>query len=55
MNSLNLNNSHNINSNGGGGGAVDLQEKIAAARREADQLKDQIRARKDKLADTSRE
>lgn len=32
---------------------VDLQEKIAAARREADGLKDQIRSRKEKMADTS--
>jgi hypothetical protein len=36
-------------------GTVDLQERIAAARREADQLKDQIRSRKEKLADTTRE
>lgn len=34
---------------------MDLQERIAAARREADQLKDQIRSRKEKLADTTRE
>ncbi|PWN19449.1 guanine nucleotide-binding protein G(I)/G(S)/G(T) subunit beta-1 [Microstroma glucosiphilum] len=34
-------------------GNVDLQERIAAARREADQLKDQIRSRKEKLADTT--
>lgn len=33
--------------------AVELQEKIAAARREADGLKEQIRSRKDKMADTS--
>ncbi|UZJ53349.1 hypothetical protein CBS101457_002669 [Exobasidium rhododendri] len=32
---------------------VDLAEKIAAARREADGLKEQIRSRKDKMADTS--
>lgn len=32
---------------------MDLQEKIAAARREADGLKEQIRSRKDKMADTS--
>ncbi|CEH15755.1 G-protein beta subunit [Ceraceosorus bombacis] len=31
----------------------DLQEKIAAARREADSLKEQVRARRDKMADTS--
>lgn len=35
-------------------GPTDLQEKIAAARREADHLKEQIRARKERLADTSR-
>lgn len=35
------------------GQGVDLQEKIAAARREADGLKEQIRSRKDKMADTS--
>lgn len=33
--------------------AADLQEKIAAARREADGLKEQIRSRRDKMADTS--
>jgi hypothetical protein len=32
---------------------AELQEKIAAARREADALKEQIRSRKDKMADTS--
>lgn len=34
-------------------GGTDLQERIAAARREADGLKDQIRQRKEKLADTT--
>lgn len=33
--------------------AAELQEKIAAARREADGLTQQIRSRKDKMADTS--
>jgi len=33
----------------------ELQEKIAAARREADGLKERIRARRDQMADTSRE
>ena len=40
---------------GSGGGGGDLQEKIAAARRQADGLKEQIRAKKDVMADTSRE
>ena len=31
----------------------DLQERIAAARREADGLKEKIRAKKDQMADTS--
>jgi guanine nucleotide-binding protein G(I)/G(S)/G(T) subunit beta-1 len=35
------------------GQGVDLQEKIAAARREADGLKEQIKMKKDKMADTS--
>lgn len=39
----------------GGGPAGDLQEKIAAARRQADGLKEQIRSKKDQMADTSRE
>lgn len=34
---------------------ADIQEKIAAARREADGLKDKIRAARDHTADTSRE
>jgi guanine nucleotide-binding protein G(I)/G(S)/G(T) subunit beta-1 len=34
---------------------TDLQEKIAAARREAEMLKEKIRAKRDQLADTSRE
>lgn len=33
---------------------TDLQEKIAAARREAETLKEKIRAKRDQLADTSR-
>ena len=33
----------------------DIQEKIAVARREADALKDKIKATKDQTADTSRE
>lgn len=33
---------------------TDLQEKIAAARREAEVLKEKIRAKRDQLADTSR-
>lgn len=33
----------------------DIQEKIAAARREAETLKEKIRAKRDHLADTSRE
>ena len=33
----------------------EIQEKISAARREADGLKDKIRAAKDQTADTSRE
>lgn len=32
----------------------DIQEKIAAARREAELLKEKIRARREQLADTSR-
>lgn len=32
----------------------DIQERIAAARREAEQLKEKIRAKKESLADTSR-
>lgn len=32
----------------------DIQEKIAAARREAETLKEKIRAKRDQLADTSR-
>ncbi|KDN37942.1 putative G-protein beta subunit Bpp1 [Tilletiaria anomala UBC 951] len=38
---------------GGGSAGGDLQEKIAAARRQADGLKEQIRAKKDVMADTS--
>jgi len=34
---------------------ADIQEKISAARREADGLKDKIRTAKDQTADTSRE
>jgi hypothetical protein len=34
---------------------AEIQEKIAAARREADMLKDKIRQRKDQTSDTSRE
>ena len=34
---------------------TEIQEKISAARREADGLKDKIRAAKDQTADTSRE
>jgi hypothetical protein len=33
---------------------ADVQEKIAAARREAEMLKEKIRAKRDQLADTSR-
>lgn len=33
----------------------DIQDKIAAARREADGLKDKLRAARDQTADTSRE
>lgn len=33
--------------------ASDIQEKISTARREADALKDKIRAAKDQTADTS--
>jgi len=33
----------------------DIQEKIAVARKEADSLKDKIKATKDQTADTSRE
>jgi hypothetical protein len=41
-------------SNGAASGAGgDLQEKIAAARRQADGLKEQIRSKKDQMADTS--
>lgn len=32
----------------------DIQEKIAAARREAETLKEKIRAKREQLADTSR-
>ena len=32
---------------------ADIQEKIAAARREAETLKEKIRSRRDQLADTS--
>jgi len=34
---------------------ADIQEKIAAARRDAETLKEKIRAKRDQLADTSRE
>jgi len=34
--------------------AADIQEKIAAARREAETLKEKIRAKREQLADTSR-
>jgi guanine nucleotide-binding protein G(I)/G(S)/G(T) subunit beta-1 len=34
---------------------IDIQEKIAAARREAETLKEKIRAKREQLADTSRE
>ena len=34
---------------------VDIQEKIAAARREAEGLKEKIRSKRDQTADTSRE
>jgi len=34
--------------------ASDIQEKIAAARREAETLKEKIRAKREQLADTSR-
>lgn len=34
---------------------TDIQEKIAAARREAETLKEKIRAKREQLADTSRE
>jgi hypothetical protein len=34
---------------------ADIQEKIAAARREAEMLKEKIRAKRDQLADSSRE
>lgn len=33
---------------------ADIQEKIAAARREAETLKEKIRAKRELLADTSR-
>lgn len=33
---------------------TDIQERIAAARRESEQLKEKIRAKKESLADTSR-
>jgi guanine nucleotide-binding protein G(I)/G(S)/G(T) subunit beta-1 len=33
---------------------ADIQEKIAAARRDAETLKEKIRAKRDQLADTSR-
>lgn len=33
---------------------ADIQEKIAAARREAEMLKEKIRAKREQLADTSR-
>lgn len=45
--------SHNLNPSGPSNG--ELQEKIAAARREAETLKEKIRAKRDQLADTSRE
>ena len=35
--------------------AADFQERIAAARREAESLKEKIRAKKEATADTSRE
>lgn len=35
--------------------STDIQEKIAAARREAETLKEKIRAKRDQLADTTRE
>lgn len=34
--------------------AVDIQEKIAAARREAEGLKEKIRAKREQTGDTSR-
>lgn len=34
--------------------STDIQEKIAAARREAETLKEKIRAKRDQLADTTR-
>lgn len=34
--------------------SADIQEKIAAARREAETLKEKIRAKREQLADTSR-
>lgn len=34
---------------------TDIQEKIAAARREAETLKEKIRAKREQLADTNRE
>ena len=36
------------------GGQGDIQERIAAARREAESLKEKIRAKKESSADTSR-
>lgn len=39
--------------NNSGSTAAELQEKIAAARREAETLKEKIRAKRDQLADTS--
>jgi len=37
------------------GAQGDVQERIAAARRESEQLKEKIRAKKESTADTSRE
>ena len=36
-------------------GQSDIQERIAAARREADSLKERIRAKRESSADTSRQ
>lgn len=51
---MSMSNSASMNSINGSAMQADIQEKISAARREADGLKDKIRMKKDQTADTSR-
>jgi cell division protein FtsB len=52
---MSLPSSASMNGINGSATQADIQEKISAARREADGLKDKIRMKKDQTADTSRE